>query len=379
MVKRGRCPYCGVEFKVGKASAEVELRCKGCGWPIPPSVLRGGEPDETRKKPPFADADLWPSLPSSKKQRTRRPPADPKAQTSETAGNACPHPTRKTGDTQSKAVGHDQRPHPDATAPADDTRPDAASSAAGPTFRQDLWRLALPFRTWTEASTFICVSIVITGMPFLRLFGFCCCAGWVILAGLAAMLASFFAAIIQETAEGIDELPNIGSLRATLESPWSEIVVPISSFVGAAVCVLLPAMIAVLLFELAARAGYHVPGRDIVVGVMAFVGIFFWPIVVLIIAFDQLNLLLRPRLILKWIIAVIRPYLLAWLCLLVALGILYAARTALGSIFEAEGFSGPGFLLALVVNALELAVFIYAMRVVGLLYRHYQNHLTWDE
>ncbi|MBN1844549.1 MAG: hypothetical protein JW810_02620, partial [Sedimentisphaerales bacterium] len=108
-------------------------------------------------------------------------------------------------------------------------------------------------------------------------------------------------------------------------------------------------------------------------------GMFFLPMVLLILSFDAIGLLLRPDLIVRAIGAIWKPYLLGWLCLLAGVAVFWLAMKLVPEPEAGEpgGLVGLRLLVQIPVLTLDLAVFLYAMRVIGLLYLHFQHLLPW--
>ena len=359
-----RCPHCHSDFKIDVRFAGQDASCAHCGGRFtvkPIESPNNNEAPSSPTDPNHPDApDIWPGIPDLAN------PNAPRIEIPTHLDHALtePNPPGDAGPAE---------PGPTPEIPLIDEFTDP-----GPAFRKDLIRLIPPVRTRAEVPTFIVAMLLFYLMPFLQLVSTFCCVSWLGLFGISGCLAAFFVTIVTETAQGADELPYLSSLFAALENVWSDIVVPISSFFISFLYVLLPLMIAnPILWYLAEKGAISETLCKGILVALLVAGLFFWPIVMLILAFDRLLLLLRPDLIVAAIKAVLGPYLLCWLCLLAAFAVGYAVSFLLPQ-------GAPGKLevtwrtiAALALLAINLSVFIYAMRIVGLLYLHYQHRLPW--
>jgi DNA-directed RNA polymerase subunit RPC12/RpoP len=271
-------------------------------------------------------------------------------------------------------------------------------------FRRDLVRFIVPCRTLGEAATLLIMAILFAVWPFLNMFSFFCCLNWLIQVAMLGCFCTFFAEIITETARGGDQLPYFGSISAALDNFWSEIVVPTSNFVLAVVYCQIPAILIRAIFMIISKPGYSTDtssGRlvdpnaitvqiqnaansfDIfsqgILTAAIIIGIFFSPMVFLILSFDRIQLLFRPDLIWEAIRRILKPYLLGWISILIGGGIYWLTSSLLPEQDFQEYARGNYVHIAMVavLFTVDLLVFIYAMRVVGLLYRHYEHLLPW--
>ncbi|MFC1781956.1 hypothetical protein ACFL02_00030 [Planctomycetota bacterium] len=251
-------------------------------------------------------------------------------------------------------------------------------SGGADNFRKDLLRLAIPIRSTGEASTFIIVIILFTAIPFLEIASLFCCLDIIIIIGIWGCLASFFFNILTDAAEGQDQLPYLSSLFTTLlEDFWQGLIVPISNFFGAILYAFVPCLMVSAIYFF--TTGNKTPFADWPLPlfiILLAVGIFFVPIVMLALDRNKLTLLFKPIEIFRSMLSVWKPYLVCWFCLSIAVGL------ALGANFFMEPYSGETLsttwvLVTLAICILDIWVWIYAMRVIGLLWRHYQHQLGW--
>ncbi|GEM_PF-2114801 len=271
-------------------------------------------------------------------------------------------------------------------------------------FRRDLVRFIVPCRTAEEVPTLVIMVILFVAWPFLNMFSFFCCLDWLIQLSLLGCFCTFFAEIVTETARGGDQLPYFGSISAALDNFWSEIVVPTLNFIFAVLYCQIPAILGGIILQvllpptevsesirngvadpnavviLAGETGpvWH-PAAEAILTALIVVGMFFLPMVILILAFDKVQLLIRPDLIWEAIRRILKPYLLGWISILIGGCILWLTSSLLPE-QEFQEYARVNYVHLALVGVLllvDLLVFIYAMRVVGLLYRHYEHLLPW--
>ncbi|MBN2376519.1 MAG: hypothetical protein JXD22_08965 [Sedimentisphaerales bacterium] len=352
------CNRCGYGFSIDGRFAGRAFRCSNCNGIIKTTRLtkasgtEGSLPNAATNQIGAESAvdekQLWPGVPEFKKPRTS--PEEVPTGVAETVFD--------TGKNETAAEGYE---------------PEKA-------FRQDLLRFISPIQTVGELSTFICLVILFVGWPYLEIASSCCCAGFLIKWGCVGCLCSFMFNIITETAEGCDELPYLDSLMEAITNPWTQIIVPLTNFLGALFYGTLPSLIAFLIYSLITK-DFEVSNQTVqlIFSVLSLGGLFFWPMVALILAYDQLLLLLRPDIIFRSIIAIWKPYLIAWVALLIVFGVLFFGQSNLPN-FQDVGFELTPKVFGYVgVQLVCLIVFIYAMRVIGLLYRHFDDRLSWAE
>lgn len=271
-------------------------------------------------------------------------------------------------------------------------------------FRRDLVRFIVPCRTKEEVPTLIVIAFLFVVWPYLNMFSFFCCLNWLIQLAVLGCFCTFFFEIVTETARGGDQLPYFGSISAALENFWAEIIVPAINFICAVLYCQIPAILGGIILQgivpptestectlngiadpnaVGVLAGETVsvwhPAAEAILTVLTIAGMFFLPMVMLILAFDKIQLLLRPDIIWKAIRQLLRPYLLGWISILVGGGIFWLTRLLLPEQDAEEYVLGTYGHIAVVsvLMVIDLLVFIYAMRVVGLLYRHYEHLLPW--
>jgi len=111
------------------------------------------------------------------------------------------------------------------------------------------------------------------------------------------------------------------------------------------------------------------------------IGVFFWPIIVVMFALGSVHTLARLDLIVTTILRSILPYLATWLMLGVVL-ILFVATT-MGSVFARFGVNlaipdlmSAGIVARVFLEVVQTYLFLVAMRVIGLFYLHFKDRFT---
>jgi len=99
--------------------------------------------------------------------------------------------------------------------------------------------------------------------------------------------------------------------------------------------------------------------------------LFFWPMIILAIALRD-SFFIRPDKLVMSIIRTFKPYIICCACL-------YAAVAAMFLSIAMYASEGQGGLIVAAITAQVggLSIQIYAMRVMGLLYRYYGDRLDW--
>lgn len=190
-----------------------------------------------------------------------------------------------------------------------------------------------------------------------------------------AWLAALYFSIIQDTASGSDDLPNLIGGNGMMD----DLFLPSFKFIGAVAVVLGPAAI----LSICVGLGW-VPASLRVMGIMWFVaGVFILPISLLLFAFDAPGAIFRLDLIITTVFRTLLPYLAMWLILL-AVATFYGLTFLAPDLIEfkrpgsggklIETHIGVGFLLRMLGTFLALI----AMRVIGLYYLHFKKRFAFD-
>jgi len=186
---------------------------------------------------------------------------------------------------------------------------------------------------------------------------------------IGGYIYAYFFNVLLEAANGNNSLPDLHAIS----SFWEDCIRPAWLFSYSMFYACLPAYVitvaCVYLWSPGIGPAELFAGRSIVIAI--FSGLFFWPMVVLNIALGD-SFLVRFDKVLLSIIRMFVPYLIAcfWLYVSAILVFLSFAKYTMNS------FSN-GFIVSILVILAEMVVQIYSMRVIGLLYRHYREHLDW--
>jgi hypothetical protein len=199
-----------------------------------------------------------------------------------------------------------------------------------------------------------------------------CDCGYITFVFVWGWLLGFYLNIIYETALGIDKLPEI-YLGTSITFLWY-VVKPFLIFFLTVVAVQIPFIVALSLLR---DKGLTVMnmwtlelGPRLILQSLFVLGLFFFPMAVLTVAVGKDITLLRPDYLLKPVSRAFMPYLIV-VGLLVVVDVLETQTTQ---------YTGAGFSTTAAHLMLNLAVqvaAIFAMRSIGLFYRHYAPHFSW--
>ena len=199
-----------------------------------------------------------------------------------------------------------------------------------------------------------------------------CDCGYITFVLVWGWLLGFYLNIIYETALGIDKLPEI-YLGTSITFLWY-VVKPFLIFFFTAAAVQIPFIIALILLR---DRGLTIMnmwtlelGPRLILQSLFVLGLFLFPIAVLTIAVGKDITLLRPDYLLKPVSRAFMPY-------LIVVGLLFVV-----DVLETQTtqYTGAGLATTAGHLALNLAVqvaAIFAMRSIGLFYRHYAPHFSW--
>jgi hypothetical protein len=246
----------------------------------------------------------------------------------------------------------------------------------GPT--RDFWTDAIsafgyPFMSAGNAITlgivaFIyCLELALGYAGCLGLLGVFCIQGWI---------AAMYLSVVQDTASGSPDLPGIKMEGGVVE----DIIKPFFRYLGAFACACFPAAAYVLLMSTGALPSSLESGLNLML-VMA-VGIFLWPVFVMLFAFNALDMIYRADLIFTTVIRTFLPYLALWVMLLLVgfvkflpLAALLVAQTGLSitvpQVPQLGGLAGK-----VSFNIIDLYLGVVSMRLIGLYYLHFKKRFT---
>jgi len=147
------------------------------------------------------------------------------------------------------------------------------------------------------------------------------------------------------------------------EDFWHGVIVPITNFCAAVVYAFLPCMAVSAIYFFA--TGRQTPFADWPVPlfvILLALGVFFAPMVMLVLARNKLPFLFQPLKILRSIRDVWRPYLVCWLGLLIAVGLTVGFHFLIEP-FTDKPFTVPWILMTLTASVIDIWAWIYAYMV----------------
>lgn len=226
----------------------------------------------------------------------------------------------------------------------------------------------------------IITLVIIMAISSLRVFlvGGMCLTGGASFTIFGWLTALYFS-VIQDTASGLDDLPGI----KMQDGFWDDIVRPAFKFIGAMLLVFAPAIIFLALLG----TGVVSSGLANLSALWFLSGVFMMPIILLMFAFDSMNMLGRPDLILSSIGRAFLPYLGLW-AILIIVGIL-SLVTSLAPLMAAMGLpsfipkswvaaGGTNLAVEAVLTMFNTYLAIVAMRAIGLYYLHFKEKFTLE-
>ena len=221
--------------------------------------------------------------------------------------------------------------------------------------------------TFLIVAVIAALQVVLGFAPFLGSIGVFIVQGWI---------CSFFFNVLVSAAGGKKNLPDLA-----LTGGWmDDIIVPFFKFVGTWVLVLAPA-IAYGIWAAAVAASAVVGGATTapapgpVFFVLMGLGIFFWPITVLIVALGGFSCFFRPDRIALTIVRSLVPYIAA--CIMTAIPV--AATYYIEFLLDANTAIGGNVLVMAAVSwVLTIYCWTVAMRCIGLYYHHFKSRFAWS-
>ena len=335
---------CGARYRIPDSAVGKRARCKHCGAEL---TLTGGDSSEARAPGPRAGARG-----SDEAARGPRP------------GNPPPHdlvryPVARDGDTV----------HP---------RRGFAASVG--------WSFLFVIAP-SDLASFLAIWVAFTVAPFLGCIPY---VGMIVSIALRGWYAAFLLEVIASAGNGEEELPSL----PLFDNAWDDIVFPIFQWTGSWVLVMIPAVVYAGVTSLIGTGGFvrmlsgglaglTLPGGNVtVLALLICGGLFFWPIVVLCIAFGGLGAIARVDRIALTVVRTLPAY-----SAVVALVLgTYWAEVELGSLIASgpafRGTATPTIGLALAFTTLLGGVSIYCdivtARIVGLYYHHFKHRFAWS-
>lgn len=197
-----------------------------------------------------------------------------------------------------------------------------------------------------------------------------CCCGYVTFFVVWGWLFGFYLNIIYETAYGLDKLPEI-YLGTSITFLWY-IVKPLFLFSCTLALVLLPCIVRFIMLKEQGMSFNDILHSDFgLIHVLFILGLFLFPVAILTTSVGQTLTLFRPDYLLGPAFRAFGPYMVTVLLLLAAAFLetkttQYTADTETSTIVA-----------NLSLNFAVQFVAIFAMRSIGLFYRHYSCHFKW--
>jgi len=263
-------------------------------------------------------------------------------------------------------------PAPPVPAKALDQTEEEESPPKTYSFWINIFRMACPIYGLVDAITvvflvLITIPLLIPNILFLFLL--------VLKALIVGYLCSYFFNVVIEVADGSDGLPGPGGI----DSYWDDVIRPLLLFVASFLFVWLPALVtAGLMIKAAIDAGESAFDIDFtqspVLVILFFAGLFFWPMTLLALALGDSVGTLRPDRIILLIWLALGSYLIICLAL-AALGFVWKGAHSLTLLDpDADAGAKPSLFAHLLLPIVTMWVCLYALRLIGLLYKH---RLAW--
>jgi len=355
------CSGCGTRYKIPDGAAGKKVRCKKCG-----QVSQIPAPEDDGPIPIAEVPDDFYSEAAAAAERARVAPAP----AAPVAPGALDGWSAEDADAL-VAAGRQ-----------------ADLRGAGRTFWGDV---GTSFLFFTHPGSMVTFAIVWVLHIASQVVGYGGCVGGLAGLILAGWVYSFYLNCIVEAASGEDELPRLALTQGILE----DVVIPLVKYVLTWIILLLPAVIYLIVVGgLVAQGGLGAlsvldPGAiaelgSVVVaptGLLAAMGVFLWPIVILAVTMGGMGTVFRIDLLLMTVFRTFLPYLATVLLVMASLAAQFgvAALLGMGGVTGMMGFA-TGRNIALLLLGLGLCAYVQigAMRVIGMYYRHYKQRFAWS-
>ena len=211
------------------------------------------------------------------------------------------------------------------------------------------------------------VVVILTIIAKVVSYGGCLTfVAWLFIQG---WLCAFYLNLILETASGDDDFPSI----TLTEGFWEGIIKPLLLWILVSIVCWGPAVGWMIFSMVSAGLGAANPANVVLLVILWIVGIFIWPMVMLIVGIGRNPGYLRPDLVFKSIFKTFVPYL---FCCLMLTGAI-VLKLVQGGIFGQFGFMKQMVFSIFLVPVIDAYLWVVAMRSIGLLYRHYKKRLAW--
>lgn len=190
-------------------------------------------------------------------------------------------------------------------------------------------------------------------------------------------LAAACMTVVEETTIGNDEMPGV-----KMEGGWVEdVLIPAFKYVATYVI----AMVPLFVYLMACHYQWITDRRGIILCMWVGLGIFLWPLIMLLGALGEWRILLQPHLIVLTIAQSVLPYLAIWLVLLLSQALWIASNfwwLLLAYGIDVRGWMPTLFtmewLIFLFVSEIVLTYLtLVSMRLVGLYYLHFKQRFAF--
>ncbi len=233
----------------------------------------------------------------------------------------------------------------------------------------DTWKLFVDKKNATQlvfVAAVVCFKFLAPALFCLAPFIHTLAWGW---------LLGFYLNIIYETAFGLDNLPEI-YIGTSINFIWYALK-PFLIFFFTMFIVQLPYIIGLILLQNTGINPVNMwqshSGYCLLLQILFFLGLFFFPAAILTTAVGQDTALLRPDRLITLIFKAFFPYIVAS-ALLICTGLIETQTIQYGYTDQIS----PGLTAANLAHNLAVQfIAIFAMRSIGLLYRHYSCYLKW--
>lgn len=234
--------------------------------------------------------------------------------------------------------------------------------------------LVYPVLNASNVITFVVIALVSAARIVLSYAGTFGLLGILIIFG---WICAVYLNVVRETAVGSEDLPGIKMEEGVFE----DILKPAVKFIGSFGIAFLPFST----YMIALTAGVLPGFLESALALLAWLalGVFLWPVVLMLISFGALRSLFRVDLIFVTVFRTLGPYLAIWLLLLLA-GVTWLLPMVAAVAESAEldiyipTLSGEGLLYSLGMNVLDVYLTIVSMRLIGLYYLHFKRRFALE-
>jgi hypothetical protein len=363
------CPACGTQYRISDSAAGKRATCKKCGCEFQVPVAESA-----------GDVEL---LPEFEKLSPRSAAEVPRP-------SSRPDPRPSGAAVATVLPGAGVLEHARGEVENEET-PGAARYAG---YFKSLGHSLVFFTSPGNLVTYVVALVILTvGVIASRALFPLGVVAWFITTGWCL---SFLMNVVLSSAGGEDDLPKITLTEGVLE----DVIVPFFKMVATGVLALVPYFIFLWTISLAEQA--RPPGSAAAVAaaggpavfdvraattsimglVMMFGGAFAWPMLVLVVAVGGVRSVLRLDLIVMTVIKSFPAYLVTVLAVYACMALMLGFDRALRALAAESAGGGRSLALTLVgpilVEVVELYVWIVAMRAIGLYYHHFKHRFAWS-